>query len=801
MHKYVKHIMVSAVALSMIIPTLAAPEAQAAKKPSLPKSVSVKVGKTKKVTVKGVKAKQIKKTTSWSVKSKKIATLSKKKKNSVTVKGKKKGTTTLTAKIKVGKKTYKKTCKIKVTQAAVTTPTPVNTPAVTPTATPAVTPTATPTATPVVTPTLRPLNKEYTKVEGEAAALDPSVFPSPIPTAEINEDTKIGFQSDFEDIPIGTKKTCLSNVPEDDPDYDPEGLGGAYLRGHGEDSDKTTGTSHDYLEVVDGAEIPIEGNTNKSHVLYCYSEVKNWQGPMFPLVQHLDPGCTYLMEVDILSKDVDMMGSWQMQINENLSESYGNMGPNNTKQKFTHGKWNHVELTVSVPDDCYYYAVYFEAHVDNKKPVPIYLDNFKLTKTMQTNPDKTIPSLKEAYQDVFKIVGVGAGISSILGENGSEFIASQYNAYTPGNEMKPDAILGSTPGKIVALDAEEGDNTDFLTVEDAKKAGYYIPDDYASYEDNQLNGQVVVPRLKFKQTDLMLAACAAKGLKLRGHTLLWHQQTPVFFFQKSYKGTRNSSSKNYNVSKECMNSRLEFYVKTVMSHILENENGSVLYGYDVVNEYLHSRNSEESGKPTYWDEIYGTYLDKDAQKDPNNSTGVTLRPEFVKAAFTYAHEMLVKYNRTDVKLFYNDYNCYDIPEEIVHLVDFINEDGIVCDGVGLQSHLSAPNTSVKKYAQLLECLYLNLDPKLEIQITELDAGIDSSKTTDQEHAVYYDQIMNTILTSKKNGNNITGIVIWSLYDAVSWRDASRPCLFSGLYMIKPAFYGVYDAKARYWDAK
>ena len=33
------------------------------------------------------------------------------------------------------------------------------------------------------------------------------------------------------------------------------------------------------------------------------------------------------------------------------------------------------------------------------------------------------------------------GIASILGKNGSEFISQQYNAVTPGNEMKPDAIL------------------------------------------------------------------------------------------------------------------------------------------------------------------------------------------------------------------------------------------------------------------------------------------------------------------------------------------------------------------------
>ena len=83
MKRQMKKLIVSAVALSLVIPALSAPKAEAAKKPSLVKKVSVKAGKTKKVTVKGVKTKQIKKTT-WSVKSKKVVTLSKKKKNSTT---------------------------------------------------------------------------------------------------------------------------------------------------------------------------------------------------------------------------------------------------------------------------------------------------------------------------------------------------------------------------------------------------------------------------------------------------------------------------------------------------------------------------------------------------------------------------------------------------------------------------------------------------------------------------------------------------------------------------------------------
>ena len=129
-----------------------------------------------------------------------------------------------------------------------------------------------------------------------------------------------------------------------------------------------------------------------------------------------------------------------------------------------------------------------------------------------------------------------------------------------------------------------------------------------------------------------------------------------------------------------MDTRLEFYVKTVMNHVLSSEYADCLYSYDVVNEYLHSVNAEKDSKNiTYWGLIYGTY-DKSVKDH-----GVTLRPSYVKDAFKYAHEMLVKYDRTDVKLIYNDYNCYQNPENIIHLVDYINSDGKVCDGIGMQS--------------------------------------------------------------------------------------------------------------------
>lgn len=62
MNKSLKRVIVSAMALSLLVPAVLAPKAEAAAKPKLSaKSVKVTVGAKKKVTVKKVKAKKIKK--------------------------------------------------------------------------------------------------------------------------------------------------------------------------------------------------------------------------------------------------------------------------------------------------------------------------------------------------------------------------------------------------------------------------------------------------------------------------------------------------------------------------------------------------------------------------------------------------------------------------------------------------------------------------------------------------------------------------------------------------------------------
>lgn len=106
-------ILTAALSIAMTLP--ADTEAAVKKKPKLSaKTVTVAVKKKKTLKVKTNK--RVRKT-KWSVNKKKVVSLSKKKKKSVILKGKKAGTAVVTARVTVGKKSYKLKCKVKVKKA------------------------------------------------------------------------------------------------------------------------------------------------------------------------------------------------------------------------------------------------------------------------------------------------------------------------------------------------------------------------------------------------------------------------------------------------------------------------------------------------------------------------------------------------------------------------------------------------------------------------------------------------------------------------------------------------------------
>lgn len=409
----------------------------------------------------------------------------------------------------------------------------------------------------------------------------------------------------------------------------------------------------------------------------------------------------------------------------------------------------------------------------------------KPSATPSATPEVTLPPLKsdsilENYEDVFGYLGTcvnygsNPSTSQLQDEKTLAFVKKHFNSITMENEMKPDAVLGNSVNAI--------------TKEEAEKLGYIIPDNYK---------ETSVPKLNFDRIDKILQTAYDNGLGLRGHTLLWHNQTPAWFFGIDYDADEDA------VDEDTMDARIDFYVSTVMDHVMQKEKeiagetGKIVYAWDVVNEYLHRGRAWSLN----WTSVYG------------DMKGT---PSYVKRAFERAYEMLEKYDATDkVTLFYNDYDTYFEVEDLLALVNFINEGekAKICSGIGMQSHVDIKRPTIEEYGAALEKF---MAAGYEVQITELDFTInfdtdgtdkkdpsydyENEGETIEEQAAFVKDFMEMVIAKQKNRDKtvspkgITGLTIWGLYDSISWRGKSQPLLFgTSIDDPKPAFQAFLEA--------
>lgn len=402
-------------------------------------------------------------------------------------------------------------------------------------------------------------------------------------------------------------------------------------------------------------------------------------------------------------------------------------------------------------------------------PAPLQGTQAPGTQTNKPNtPNTPVPaeggSIRKAYEDIFPNMGscvnYGAG-QQLQDAKTLSFVKKHFNSITLENEMKPDAILGK--------------EADPLTKEEALALGYVVPDSYT---------EEVIPRLKFETIDQVLKIAHDNGLKVRAHTLVWHSQTPGWFFTEEYADKKNTTP-------EIMDARLEFYIRSVMKHVMEKEKeltgeaGSIVYTWDVVNEYLHRMSWGH-----IWDGVYGNK---------------GMEPSYVKKAFQLAYDMVKQYGVQDkVTLCYNDYDTYFNIDDVVALIDFINagEDAKICNGIGMQSHVDITRPTLDEYEAALDRF---MATGQEIQITELDITINfdhegetwqykDKHETDEDQAAFVKDFMRLVVRKQRERDvkvspkGITGVTIWGLYDTISWRAPSSPLLFKdSIDSPKPSF--------------
>lgn len=339
---------------------------------------------------------------------------------------------------------------------------------------------------------------------------------------------------------------------------------------------------------------------------------------------------------------------------------------------------------------------------------------------------KAAMSLKEIYEPYFKI-GTAVAPRDLADPKAREELCLQYNSFTCENEMKPDHFL---LGEENRKHPKEHDRSPAVCLDSIRGTM-----DFAK----------------------------ASGLKMRGHTLVWHSQTPFWFFKEGYSDEKDAPL----ADRETMLARMESYICSVLTFFKEEYPG-IIYAWDVVNEAVNDGGMRES----LWSKTIGE--------------------DYILQAFRFAR----KYAEPGTALFYNDYTTYEAWKRDViceQILKPLKAEGVI-DGMGMQSHLLMDEPAMEEYEKTV-AIYGALG--LQLQVTELDIhNADPSEESMDALAARYKELFSILVRAAKNKTaNITGVTFWGMHDDASWltgfrREKSYPLLFNGDLSPKKAYYAV-----------
>lgn len=407
----------------------------------------------------------------------------------------------------------------------------------------------------------------------------------------------------------------------------------------------------------------------------------------------------------------------------------------------------------------------------------------------QVGIEKGLPNMKDSVASeeglgTDAIMGCGVTYNELTDKYLQQLVTKHFNAVTFGNELKPDCLFGYSNSRCPGT------------------------------EEVEFNGQtLVVPKMTFKTAEKMLDILYKWNqenpddqIKVRGHVLVWHAQTPEWFFHVDY-----DPSKDY-VTKEEMDVRLEWYIKTVLTHFTgeDSKYKGMFYGWDVVNEAI------SDGTGTYRTDMDGSGSLSDSTHGSKSSWWhVYQSNEYIINAFKYAN----KYAPADVDLYYNDYGECSVNKMkgILALLQAVKDEegepgvGTRISGMGMQGHYNSNSPmptdvqyAVKKYCEVVG----------KVMLTELDMKCSSTYDGTEKTRVkefirmgnQYKTLYNTLKElDKEEGIDVCGITFWGVVDKYSWLQSSSnvgggntkvkkecPLPFDDNYKAKPAFWAFVD---------
>jgi len=356
----------------------------------------------------------------------------------------------------------------------------------------------------------------------------------------------------------------------------------------------------------------------------------------------------------------------------------------------------------------------------------------------QSTSDKT---LKDVYKNAFLIgTAVKSAITSGQDKATQDIVVKQFNFITAENVMKA-VMINLQPG-----------------VYNWKPA-----DDYVAFGEK--NKMFII-----------------------GHTLVWHDQVPSWFFTNA-EGKPNTKAEQLE--------RLGSHIQAVAGRV---------NAWDVVNEVI---DNDGSYRNTSWVNAVGN--------------GDTL----VKYAFQFAAQYA-----PNTELYYNDFNAWRPSKRdgAVRMMKMLQKEGIRIDGVGMQAHWGLNYPKTEHIEQAIDaytaCGVKVMIPELDIDVLPLTKkgqiigqGMADKQFQLEEFKTFLDPYqeslpdsMQTVLADRyaelfsifyKRRDKIARVTLWGLHDGMSWKNdypipgrTNYPLLWDRQRQPKPALNVVLNVPAK-----
>ncbi len=330
-------------------------------------------------------------------------------------------------------------------------------------------------------------------------------------------------------------------------------------------------------------------------------------------------------------------------------------------------------------------------------------------------------TIKDAFKDAF-VIGMAGDLPNRYSEEELKISAEHFIAITPENCMKPERIH---------------------------------PEEM---------------RWSFEQPDTLMNWAKEHGMSTHGHTLVWHAQTPNWFFEGGDAKT--------------IEQRMQEHIATLVGRYKGK-----IQSWDVVNEAINDNGNAETAKTEHL---------------RNSKWHQSLGESYLTRAFQYARAA-----DPDAVLYYNDYNIESGPKHASSMVLLkrLIAEGAPIDGVGIQGHWRSgkvPFEDIEK--AILDYAGLGL----KVSITELDVTIGGQSggqfggpgpgpgrrpgrgtpPTIEELNQQADDYAKLFAIFQRHHEKIERVTFWGLSDRRTWRWGQNPLLFDFNNHLKPAYVSI-----------